>query len=232
MCLYIHQSHAHTHTHLIMHAHHAMLLHHPVPPPESAPLPPGKYRLAGLVQYIPLPVVGGYLAYVGFFCLVAGASVSMDMPLDSWADITAVVHSRPALYMLAAAVCSTAVLIVAMERCTHPAALPAALVGVPVAFYAALVAMGRTLGDAQEAGWVIKPVRFFLYCVCVWLRACARDMVCGVPSAEPGSKRPCSSMVCHRLGASRFGRFLSCTTSTTGACRAPTGQQWCSKSPR
>lgn len=119
------------------------------------------------MQYIPLPVVGGYLAYVGFFCLVAGASVSMDMPLESLAEAAAVLHSPAALYMLAAAACSTAVLLIAMEHCTHPAALPAALVGVPLAFYAALLAMGRTLGDAQEAGWVIKPVRVIGRCACV-----------------------------------------------------------------
>lgn len=28
----------------------------------------GRLRLASLVQYLPMPVVGGYLAYIGFFC--------------------------------------------------------------------------------------------------------------------------------------------------------------------
>ena len=28
----------------------------------------GKLRLASVVQYLPMPVVGGYLAYIGFFC--------------------------------------------------------------------------------------------------------------------------------------------------------------------
>ena len=32
----------------------------------------GALRLAGLVQYVPLPVVGGYLCFVGYFCLAAG----------------------------------------------------------------------------------------------------------------------------------------------------------------
>ncbi|KAI7835444.1 hypothetical protein COHA_010661, partial [Chlorella ohadii] len=31
----------------------------------------GALRLAGLVQYVPLPVVGGYLCFVGYFCLAA-----------------------------------------------------------------------------------------------------------------------------------------------------------------
>lgn len=124
----------------------------PLPPPK------GKYELAGLVQYIPLPVVGGYLAYVGFFCLVAGASVSINMPLHSLSDIQAVVKSTDALYMLSAAVASMAVILFAIERFTHPAALPIALVSVPIAFYGGLWVVGCTLGDAQEAGWVIKPV--------------------------------------------------------------------------
>ena len=28
----------------------------------------GKLRLASLAQYLPVPVVGGYLAYIGFYC--------------------------------------------------------------------------------------------------------------------------------------------------------------------
>jgi hypothetical protein len=28
----------------------------------------GRLRLASLVQYLPMPVVGGYLAFIGFFC--------------------------------------------------------------------------------------------------------------------------------------------------------------------
>jgi MFS superfamily sulfate permease-like transporter len=32
----------------------------------------GALRLASLVQYVPLPVIGGYLAFVGYFCLAAG----------------------------------------------------------------------------------------------------------------------------------------------------------------
>ena len=32
----------------------------------------GALRLASLVQYVPLPVIGGYLAFVGYFCLTAG----------------------------------------------------------------------------------------------------------------------------------------------------------------
>lgn len=36
----------------------------------------GQFRLATLVQYVPLPVVAGYLAFVGLFCLQAGLALA------------------------------------------------------------------------------------------------------------------------------------------------------------
>lgn len=35
----------------------------------------GYLKLAALVQYLPLPVVGGYLAFIGLYCLEAGLSL-------------------------------------------------------------------------------------------------------------------------------------------------------------
>ena len=35
----------------------------------------GRLRLAVLVQYLPLPVVGGYLAFIGLYCLEAGLAL-------------------------------------------------------------------------------------------------------------------------------------------------------------
>eukprot|EP01052_Picozoa_sp_SAG31_P013883 SAG31_NODE_847_length_11532_cov_2.297560_6_plen_88_part_00 len=32
----------------------------------------GRLKLASTIQYLPLPVIGGYLAYIGMYCLEAG----------------------------------------------------------------------------------------------------------------------------------------------------------------
>lgn len=32
----------------------------------------GRLRLASIVQYLPMPVIGGYLAFIGYFCGQAG----------------------------------------------------------------------------------------------------------------------------------------------------------------
>ena len=43
----------------------------------------GKLRLAALVQYLPLPVVGGYLAFIGLYCLEAGVSLMSGVQVNS-----------------------------------------------------------------------------------------------------------------------------------------------------
>ena len=43
----------------------------------------GKLQLAALVQYLPLPVVGGYLAFIGLYCLEAGLSLMTGLQVDS-----------------------------------------------------------------------------------------------------------------------------------------------------
>jgi len=41
----------------------------------------GRLRLATLVQYLPMPVVGGYLAFIGFYCLAT------KIPYCSWSRV-------------------------------------------------------------------------------------------------------------------------------------------------
>ena len=36
-----------------------------------------------LVQYLPLPVVGGYLAFIGLYCLEAGISLMAGLQIDN-----------------------------------------------------------------------------------------------------------------------------------------------------
>ena len=49
----------------------------------------GKWKLAGLVQYLPLPVVGGYLAFIGLYCLEA---VSVVRPHTRLSAARSVAH--------------------------------------------------------------------------------------------------------------------------------------------
>lgn len=57
--------------------------------PSCALAPAARFKLATLVQYVPLPVVGGYLGYVGYFCLAAGIGLGTNTTIDTFTSWTA-----------------------------------------------------------------------------------------------------------------------------------------------
>jgi hypothetical protein len=115
-----------------------------------------KQKLAQMVQYLPLPVIGGYLSFVGYFCLASGVGLgtSLDIgSLASWARLL----SWDAAAKLAPTLASCAAMIATLERCSHPLALPGVLVAINLAFHAVRLALGVTMEQAMDAQWVIRP---------------------------------------------------------------------------
>uniref|UniRef100_A0A383VST7 STAS domain-containing protein n=1 Tax=Tetradesmus obliquus TaxID=3088 RepID=A0A383VST7_TETOB len=115
-----------------------------------------KFKLATLVQYVPLPVVGGYLGYVGYFCLAAGLGLGCNTTINSfssWSNL----FDHDALIKFIPTFAAALVLWLSMTRATSPWALPITLAAVPAAFHVYLLASGTTLAQAQDAGWVLKP---------------------------------------------------------------------------
>ncbi|KAL3148948.1 hypothetical protein ABBQ32_001807 [Trebouxia sp. C0010 RCD-2024] len=116
----------------------------------------GYLRLASLVQYVPLPVVGGYLGYVGYFCLASGVSLASGVNVDSPATWLQLLQWDP-FVKLAPAVISTMLLMLVMARFKSPLALPGVLVFLPGVFFVVLACLHKSLADAQDGGWVAKP---------------------------------------------------------------------------
>jgi SulP family sulfate permease len=115
-----------------------------------------RLRLAGLVQYVPLPVVGGYLSFVGWFCFVAGVGLGAGVELGApatWLGLLAA-DALPKLVATLAAACA---ILLCMRRARSPWALPALLGLIPCIFFAVLLATGTSLEKAQDDGWVIRP---------------------------------------------------------------------------
>jgi sulfate permease, SulP family len=115
----------------------------------------GALKAASFVQYLPLPCVGGYLAFVGFFVSLAGLNLSVDTDFATVAGWKTVLHSPTRLAQLAACLGCTGMFLLVLRRCRHPAALPAAIAAVPAAFYLILMATGSSLADAARAGWTL-----------------------------------------------------------------------------
>jgi hypothetical protein len=64
---------------------------------------PAKLKLATLVQYVPLPVVGGYLGYVGYFCLAAGVGLGTSTHIEGFATWTALLAKGEGCWLGASA---------------------------------------------------------------------------------------------------------------------------------
>jgi len=120
----------------------------------------GHFRLASLSVGVPLSVVGGYLGFVGAFCGVAGLGLTLGgdggapTSVGGWvAALTA--PGAPA--RVGAAFAFAALLLTIMRRSRSPAALPAALAAIPLAFHAVRVLAGISLEQAAAAGWTLPP---------------------------------------------------------------------------
>lgn len=117
---------------------------------------PCRFRLAGFVSYIPLPVVAGYLAYVGYFCLAAGVGQGTALPIgapDTWPLLW---QHAAALPKAAATFGCAGAIFWAVHMWRSPAALPAVLMAIPVLWYAALGATVwlRGLRWADAVQWL------------------------------------------------------------------------------
>ncbi|KAL4452289.1 hypothetical protein ABPG75_007951 [Micractinium tetrahymenae] len=115
----------------------------------------GALKLARLVQYVPLPVVGGYLSYVGLFVLESGISLATGLQIRSLASWRQLADTQ-VLLKLAPALALVLLISLVMHRIRSPLALPALMLAAPLAFYGVLYACGLSLADARAAGWVSK----------------------------------------------------------------------------
>lgn len=59
----------------------------------------GRFKLASYLQYLPLPVIGGYLAYIGFFCGQAGIAMMSGKELVSISDWHKIFNSNVCLFV-------------------------------------------------------------------------------------------------------------------------------------
>jgi SulP family sulfate permease len=114
----------------------------------------GKAKLAKLVSYIPMPVIGGYLAFIGLFCVEAGLSLTSHMTIsgfDTWVDL---IFSSHAFILTLPAILSGAFLCYIARTYSHIAALPVAITILPVLFFVFIWAADISLDEARQFGWI------------------------------------------------------------------------------
>ena len=114
----------------------------------------GRARMTWLVSYLPLPVLGGYLAFIGLFCIEAGLSLCIGVPLNGPRDWPQL-YSPPWRLVLAAPGLLGGILLSRVAKHDkNGTRLPLAMVAMPLAFYTIVYLTGYSLKDARQQGWL------------------------------------------------------------------------------
>ncbi|KAL4146089.1 hypothetical protein PRNP1_011962 [Phytophthora ramorum] len=114
----------------------------------------GKARLASLVQYLPTPVIGGYLAYVGFFMVKGGVALTTGVSLATVHGWGVLLSSPHRLMLLAPGLFGGVVLSILTSRFRHFAVFPCCILVLPASFFFVVWISNYTLDDARGAGFL------------------------------------------------------------------------------
>jgi len=114
----------------------------------------GKFKLGGLVSYIPYPVVGGFLAGTGIL-LVLGALKLMIGKSVSLSNLTPL-FQMDTLFQWITGVAFAVILFALMKRVSHYLILPGMLVATIALFYLILTISGTSVLEAAQLGWLVK----------------------------------------------------------------------------
>lgn len=116
----------------------------------------GKLKIASLVQYLPMPVVGGYLAYIGFFCFESGLSLMANMQIKSFSDWMQVLSVDVMVHVMPGIVVGLFLYnITAFYR--HFLVLPMSMICIPLVYYMYMVVSGTSFQEARMEGWISMP---------------------------------------------------------------------------
>jgi SulP family sulfate permease len=115
----------------------------------------GRFRLGNLVRFIPYPVVGGFLAGIGWLLLKGGIGVMTDLTLSlsslpKLLDAGMLVKWIPGLIL-------AAFLLFVSRRFSHFLVMPATIIGAVALFYLGLAVAGIPVTAASSRGWLLGP---------------------------------------------------------------------------
>lgn len=114
-----------------------------------------KFRVSSLVQYLPFPVIGGFLAGTGWLLVEGSATIMTEARLFDLLTLMADEGTEPLRWLPGFAF--AIVLLAATRRWTHPAIMPVGLVVAVVIFYLAFWLAGTGLEGAHGEGWLLGP---------------------------------------------------------------------------
>jgi hypothetical protein len=117
------------------------------------PISPCFFWLSSAVSYLPMPVIGGYLAFIGYFCLEAGVGLAISDTIMSVTDWSLLL--QPSVFLLAFPALVAGLVLTWLSRSVkNDAALPMAMIIIPGIFYVVIFVSGVGMDGARSAGWM------------------------------------------------------------------------------
>ncbi|GMF50884.1 unnamed protein product [Phytophthora fragariaefolia] len=114
----------------------------------------GRFKLAALASYLPMPVIGGYLAYIGIFCLFTGFALSTGTTINDFSSMVNTLSDEHNILLCLPGFWGGVVLLAISRNVKNPFALSIAIVIMPAIFFFVLVAGGISLEEARKDGWI------------------------------------------------------------------------------
>jgi SulP family sulfate permease len=115
----------------------------------------GKFRLGELIRFLPYPVIGGFLAGLGYLITNAGFR-TLTNGKHSLLDVTPL-FQPDTLLRWAPAMVLAIILLAVTRRSLHFLALPGIVVGAIGLFYLVLLITQTPVAQASKTGWLLGP---------------------------------------------------------------------------
>jgi SulP family sulfate permease len=119
----------------------------------------GRFRLGGLVRFLPYPVVGGFLAGTGWLLVTGAIAMMVDLPPGTASlsnMLTALVQPQALYYWLPGLVLALMLLVIT-RRSDHFLVLPVYLVGAVLLFFFIARLAGISVAELGAGGWLLGP---------------------------------------------------------------------------
>ena len=113
----------------------------------------GKLKLVSIVQKLPTSVVGGYLAYIGFFCGQSSLTLMSGIEVAGIQDWYKFFH-KDALLLISPGFFGGISTYCFVRNIKHVAVLPICITTIVLFFYIGLAVSETTLEEAQMEGWI------------------------------------------------------------------------------
>ncbi|KAJ8540756.1 hypothetical protein ON010_g12470 [Phytophthora cinnamomi] len=114
----------------------------------------GRLKLATLGSYLPVPVIGGYLAFIGIFCFYAGLALCTGRVVNNFESMINIFDDAHAVLLCLPGVLGGALLFAVAFGFNNTFILSGISMMLPVVFFFILIVGGIALDDARSAGWV------------------------------------------------------------------------------